>query len=266
MSKFSRLFKKSTSALRPLPDFVIIGAQKAGTTFLYEVLCQHPRVLEADKKEIHYFDSPRFQKGELWYRAHFPFPPGSKDKYQTGEASAYYILHPHTPRRMAELIPQTKIIALLRNPVERAYSNYHQQSRKEWESLSFEEAIEAEPQRLAGEVERMLADESYDSFNHRHYSYLARGVYVDQLKAFEKYFPREQMLVIKSEGMFEKTPEIFARTLDFLGLPSWQPEKFAPSNVGKYSNMNPQTRKWLEEYFAPHNQRLYEYLGEDFGW
>jgi hypothetical protein len=257
--------------LRPLPDFIIIGAQKCGTTFLYETLGKHPRVRAADEKEIHFFDSSEFKKGMKWYRSHFPvlFPRmfgGRLAKLPlTGEASPYYLIYPHAARRIAAAVPRAKLLVLLRNPVDRAYSHHSQKSRK-WETLSFEEAIDAEEQRMKGEREKILEDEHYRSAVHKHFSYLERGVYIDQLQHYAKYFSREQMLVIKSEEMFENTPQVFKRVLDFLGLPHWQPEKFAPANIGRYDEMKPETRQRLNEYFAPHNQRLYEYLGEDFDW
>ena len=130
------------------------------------------------------------------------------------------------------------------------------------ETLSFEDAIEQEQERLHGEVEKMLEDEDYFSFNHRHYSYLAKGIYVDQLRTWMSLFPREQFLIIKSEDFYEDHRKILERTLDFLGLPDWEPEEtdYTRLNVSGYPEMNADTRKRLADYFRPHNQRLNEYL------
>jgi hypothetical protein len=252
-----------------LPDFLIIGAQKAGTTFLYYLLCQHPYVAPTSEKELHYFDSQRINRGIEWYRSNFP-PPSSKDgrRVIAGEASPYYLYHPLAAKRAAEFVPEAKLIALLRNPVDRAYSDYQNRLREGNEFLSFEEAIEAEEERIGGEREKMLADEGYSSTSHRRHSYLARGVYVDQLKEWHEHFEKDQLLVIKSEDFFARPEESLGGVFDFLELPVWRPELLSVSlrNESDYEPMDPATRERLESYFEPHNQRLYEYLGTDFGW
>jgi hypothetical protein len=249
-----------------LPDFVIIGAQKCGTSFFYDVLSRHPHIQPAALKELHYFDR-RFEEGIEWYRRCFP-PPRLKDgrKTITGEATPYYLFHPLVPERMAEVIPEARLISMLRNPVDRAYSAYQQQVRKGREPLSFEEAIEAEEARLRGEEGKISEDEHYISHVHRRFSYLARGIYVDQLLRWSEFFPREQMLVLKSEDLFESSRETLKSVLTFLDLPEWEPEARRVPNKGDYTSMAPATRRRLEEYFEPHNQRLYKYLGVDFGW
>jgi hypothetical protein len=249
-----------------LPDFVIIGAQKCGTSFFYDVLCRHPHIEPAALKELHYFDR-RFEEGIEWYRRCFP-PPRLKDgrKTITGEATPYYLFHPLVPERMAEVIPEARLISMLRNPVDRAYSAYQQQVRKGREPLSFEEAVEAEEARLRGEEGKISEDEHYISHVHRRFSYLARGIYVDQLLRWSEFFPREQMLVLKSEDLFESSRETLKSVLTFLDLPEWEPEARRVPNKGDYTSMAPATRRRLEEYFEPHNQRLYKYLGVDFGW
>jgi hypothetical protein len=250
-----------------LPDFVIIGAQKSGTTSLYHLLARHPYVEPAATKELHYFDG-LLGEGVEWYRRCFPAPRWKDGRRTiTGEATPYYLFHPHAARRMAEVIPQARLIALLRNPVDRAYSHYHQVAKRGFEPLGFEDAIEAEEERLRVEKARMLEDEHYASFSYQRFSYLSRGIYVDQLLHWSKYFSDEQMLVLKSEDFFERTPETLKLVLDFLRLPEWEPESPEVRKRGEYQQqMNPATRKRLEEFFEPHNHRLYEYLGRDFGW
>jgi Sulfotransferase domain len=262
-----------TAPLRLLPDFIIIGAQKGGTTSLYHYLAQHPSVAPALKKEVHFFDS-NFSKGLRWYRAQFSssfYRYYAKNVWRrdliTGEASPYYILHPQTPKRVFETVPEAKLIVLLRSPVDRAYSHYQHNVRKRREPLSFEEAIKAEPDRLRGECEKMLADENYVSFNHSKYSYLARGIYLDQLKMWLNFFPREQLLVLKSEDFFANPAVIYRQVLEFLNLPDWELKTYETYFAGCYrTTMAPSTRKYLVDYFAPHNQRLYQYLGMDWGW
>ena len=253
-----------------LPDFVIIGGKKCGTTYLYNLLSQHPYVAPAVEKEVHYFDA-RYAKGIAWYRSQFPPPQEIEGrKAVTGEATPYYLYHPHAARRAAETVPQAKLIALLRDPIDRAYSDYHHRMRRGNESLTFEEAIEAEEDRIRGEKEKMLADEGYKSRNYRAFSYLSRGIYIDQILTWLRYFDREQLLILKSEDMFENTSDAFSQVQTFLGLPEREPDLPASTddtrNAGRYTPINPATRQWLREYFQPHNERLYKFLGRNLGW
>jgi hypothetical protein len=252
-----------------LPDFIIIGGKKCGTTFLYHLLCQHPHVEAAARKEVHYFDM-RFERGIGWYRAQFPRPREVDGRRViSGEASPYYLYHPHAARRAAEVVPQAKLIALLRDPVHRAFSDYHDKVRQGKEPLTFEEAIEAEESRLRGEREKMLADERYASGKYRAFSYLSRGIYVEQLRTWLEFFDREQLLVLKSEDMFSNTSDTLKRVLNFLDLVDWKPDTPPESetlNEGRYAPMDPATHQRLRDYFEPHNQRLYAYLDTDFDW
>ena len=263
------LWRSATASVRTLPDFLIIGAQKCGTTFLYQKLVQHPRVKPAFLKEVHYFDL-NFRKGNNWYRSHFPLQLSNSRKYITGEASPYYLFHPHAARRASVIVPDAKLIVLLRNPVDRAYSHYQHQvkhvSGKARETLAFEEAIEAEEKILPAEVSKMLQDEYYMSSSHRTRSYLSRGRYIDQLLIWSSSFPRRRMLVLKSEDLFDDTTNTLERVLDFLEIPHWTPEAYSIPNKREYTGVDPFVRQRLDEYYEPHNQRLYEYLGVDFGW
>jgi hypothetical protein len=240
----------SESATGAMPDFLIIGAKKCGTTFLYDLISRHPYVEPAAKKELHYFDI-LFKEEEIdWYRRCFP-GRGWKDgrRIITGEATPYLELS-RVPERMAKVLPQARLITLLRDPVQRAYSDYQQVRRKGREPLPFEEAIEAE-KRQTRSLRR----------------YLYRGIYVDHLLRWSKFFAEDQMLVLKSEDFFERTQETLERVLDFLNLPRWETEVSEKRNKGEYeTQMAPATRQRLEEYFEPHNERLYEHLGVDFGW
>ncbi len=263
------LWRSVTAPVRTLPDFLIIGAQKCGTTFLYQQLVQHPRVKPAFVKEVHYFDL-NFYKGNNWYRSHFPLQIHNSRTHITGEASPYYLFHPHAARRASAVVPDAKLIVLLRNPVDRAYSHYqHQVIRGQGEAretLTFEEAIEVEERTLPEEVGKMIQDEHYQSLDHRTRSYLRRGIYIDQLQVWSSFFQREQMLVLKSENLFSGTTDALERMLNFLGIPHWAPETYSIPNKREYSGVSPYTRQRLDEYYKPYNRRLYEYLGEDLGW
>jgi hypothetical protein len=226
-----------------LPDFAIIGGKKCGTTSLYNLLTQHPHVEPAASKELHYFDL-LFDEGTEWYRRCFPAPRWEDGRWTiTGEATPY-IASRVAPKRMAEVAPRTRLIALLRNPVDRAYSDYQQVVRKGREPQTFEEAVGSESS-----------------------EYLSRSVYVDQLLRWSEFFPEEQTLVLKSEDFFERPQETLKVVHGFLDLPYWELEAPEIRNKGTYKQqMALTTRQRLEEYFEPYNRRLYEYLGVDFGW
>ena len=261
------LYRALTGQLRLMPDFIIIGAQKCGTTSLYYDLTAHPCIAPALTKEVHFFDT-NFGKGTTWYRAHFPLllPKARRQNVITGEASPSYIFHPLAPKRISGMIPTAKIIVLLRNPVDRAYSHYQHSVRKGVETLSFEDALTHEAERLDGEREKILQDESYDSFNRRNYSYLSRGIYVDQLETWTSIFPREQLLILNSEDLYTDPQAILKQVLDFLALPARALKEYAKHNQADYPRMGARTRGRLIDYFKPYNQRLYGYLGVDFDW
>jgi len=233
---------------RPMPDFLIIGAQKCGTTSLYSYLTQHPRVMAGYKKEVHFFDNPNhFRKGIKWYRAHFPCVP-NREKSLVGEATPAYLCHPQVPERVCEAMPRTRLIVLLRNPVDRTFSHYCHRIRHGTETRSFESAIRGGEKKFS--------------------SYLARGIYADQLKRWLALFPREQFLILKSEALFQHPEDTFSKVTEFLHLPAWHPDPnmFRKYNAGRHSDMDEKTRAYLAAYFAPHNERLYHLSGEDFGW
>lgn len=268
-------FREASSALRMLPDFIIIGGQRCGSTSLYRSLTSHPGILSARIKEVHFFDLA-YQRGLPWYQANFPLSAsakiqqmfrGGEQPYLTGEASPYYLFHPLVPARVKAALPQVKLIALLRNPIDRAYSHYQHYIAAGFEQLSFEEAIEREPERLRGEEEKLLQDGNYCSYNHQMYSYLARGRYTEQLQRWWRHFPREQILLITSEEFSENPSAVSRRALEFLG--TCEPDRESAMNEKYHAKpytapMNPETRRSLQEYFAPYNQELYELTGIQF--
>ena len=274
---FEKLYRGITSPMRLLPDFLIIGTQRGGTTSLYNYLQAHPCIGPSSTKEIHFFDRQR-QKGLRWYRGHFPTRVEQyyahryrKRAFVTGEASPSYLFYPHTAGRVAEVLPQVKLIVLLRNPVDRAYSQYFHAVEHGFETLSFEAAIDGEIERTAAERDKIVQDEFYQSHAFRHRSYLSRGIYVEQLQAWMELFPREQFLILKSEEFYTDPAATFKRVLAFLGIremelePEQQDFKLYNNNIYS-SRMDAALRKRLIEYFEPHNARLYDLLGIDFGW
>ena len=154
----------------------------------------------------------------------------------------------------------------MRNPVERAYSNYHHMVRTKREPLSFEDAIAAEEERLAGTVEAIKANPNASLKHFFNFSYLARGRYIEQIENWLQYYPQEQFLFLRSEDMFEQPAEMFAQIANFLSLPDFDLKKYPNANPGGYKPMKDETRAKLVEYFRPYNERLYTRLGIDFGW
>jgi hypothetical protein len=252
-----------------MPDFLIIGAQKGGTTSLYNYLIQHPQITTAKKKEIHFFDN-QFHRGLRWYRNQFPLlkkPPSEREGQITGESSPYYLFHPLAAKRAWETLPQAKIIVLLRDPVDRAYSHYWNSVRSGHEKLSFEEAIEKEPVRLHGERKNIRLNSSSRSRTYQHYSYVRRGFYLKQLRPWLKRFPENQVLIIQSEEFYRQPSRIIQQVTDFLQLPPHEINTDTKFNDGgDYPPMKESTRKWLADRFRPYNERLYEYLGVEFDW
>jgi Sulfotransferase domain len=240
----------------PLPDFVVLGTQKGGTSFFYRLLTEHPLVRGAAAKELHFFDN-KFAEGVGWYRR--CFSEGERVDGQrtiTGEASPSYLFDPQVPERMVRIVPEARLIALLRNPVDRAYSHYQMEVRRGKEGRSFEEATE----------EEMTSAEGGENAVDVRYAYLARGLYAEQLERFSFFANRDRLLVVKSENLFTRRQEVLERVMTFLGLPSFEATLAPPAGRAPYEPMDPATRQRLEGFFAPHNERLYGLLGTDFGW
>ncbi len=244
------------------PHFLIIGAQKCGTNSLYNYLVQHPLVAPSLQHEIHYFDL-NFDKDLKWYQSQFT---ELESGMITGESSPYYLFHPLVAKRVFDKYPQIKLIILLRNPAERAISHYYHEVRLRYESFSLKEAIANEKTRLQGEVDKIIQTGKYYSFNHQHYTYRARGIYIEQLQNWMSIFPKEQFLILKSEDLFSHPQETMNKVFQFLELPAHCSEKYLQYNSGNYSQPSEEIYQQLVEYFQPYNQKLAEYLGIDLNW
>jgi hypothetical protein len=256
---------RATSGLRLDPTFLIMGAQRCGTTSLYAALSQHPGVAPAVLyKEVHYFDTS-YLRGRGWYRAHFPLAATARGRI-TGEASPYYLFHPLAPQRIAGDLPGAKLIVMLRDPVERAHSGWVHETTMGFETEPFDRALDLEPERLDGEVERIVADPAYNSFSHQHHSYLGRGRYAEQLERLFETFPREQVLVMHSSSFFTDPGAEYERVVDFIGLRRWQPPKFERQNARPRSKVPADLRRRLDRYFEGPDERLARLLGETPSW
>ncbi len=265
-------FRGFTSHLRGLPDFVIIGAMKSGTTSLYDFVVRHPAIEPALRKELHYF-SLFHHRGELWYRSNFPtnrtknsFTKKTGQRLLSGEATVDYLFYPEVPARMRKILPDVKLIVILRNPIDRAYSHYHHNiSRKNNELLSFEKAIELEEKRW---LKERMANQGLEVFtqHYHHNSYLARGIYADQLENWFNHYPREQFLILTTQDFRKNPHRTLNQIFEFLEVSPFHVDNLKDLNVKDYEEMNTDTRYHLIEYFRPHNERLFKLLQRDFDW
>jgi Sulfotransferase domain len=262
-----------THRARMLPGFLIVGAQRGGTTSMYRTLRQHPAVLRAVlHKGVHYFDTG-YEHGLAWYQGQFPLRAqavlvrrATGETPLTFEASPYYMFHPLAPERISRDLPAVKLLVLVRDPVERAYSAYAHELARGYETEPFERALELEDQRLAGEAERIISQPGYLSLSHQHQAYLARGRYADQLVRLEKLFGSDRLHVVDS-GLFFTDPEpVYDGVLEFLGLRHHGYPVFERHNARPRSPMPEALRAKLSEYFLPYDERLSRWLGHPPSW
>ena len=264
-------YRLLTSGKRVMPDFMVIGGQKCGTTSLHRYIKLHPNIIPTYKKDSSFFDANYF-RGFSWYRAFFPLQSKMEElqsegeRYITGEVTTSYIHHPATPQRIFDSVPKVKFIALLREPVQRAYSHYQHMVRTGRETLSFKDAIAQEDERLYNAEERILAgdDDALKAF--RNYSYKSRGRYAEQLSRWFTLFPREQFLILKSEELFQNPEKVTRQVYEFLKLSMWKLDNYKNVNPGGYPSAETETLNYLTEYFRPYNAQLAELLGKEFTW
>lgn len=263
-----------TSRMRMMPGFLIVGAQRCGTTSLSRTLCEHPAVFNAAlHEEVHYFDVG-YRRGPAWYRSHFPLDArarlagrGAGVPAVAFESSPYYMFHPLAAQRIARDLPGVKLLVLLRDPVERTYSAHAHEVAHGFETEPFERALELEERRLAGEAERILADPDYYSYSHQHHSYRARGQYAEQLERLEALFGRERIHVVDSGDFFANPGPTYDGVLTFLGLPAGGQPDFRPRNASPRSSPMPgSVREALLEHYRPHDELLARWLGREPSW
>ena len=262
-----------TSRARILPSFLIVGAQRCGTTSLSRTLGEHPAVFSAVlHEEVHFFDVS-YRRGLAWYRSHFPLlAMGRRAAHAAGvapvsfESSPYYMFHPLAAERIARDLPGVRLLVLLRDPVERAYSGHAHEVAHGFETEPFESALELERARLDGEAEHIAADPGYFSYSHQHHSYVARGQYVDQLEQLERHFGRDGLHVVDSGDFFTDPEAVYDGVLAFLGLPNVGYPAFKRRNARPRSPMPDSVRAALEDHYRPFDERLAAWLGYEPSW
>ncbi len=248
----------------PLPDFLVIGAQRCGTTSLYRDLVRHPQVRAPLGKELHYF-SLRHRRPLGWYRTCFP---DLAEGEQTFEATPYYLFHPSVPARVAATLPDAKFVAVLRDPVERAFSHYLHTRRTGHEPLSLESALAAEPERME-RATRVGVDTRRGHTLLRSYSYVSRGRYAEQLRRWYEHVPPDRVLLLRTEELAADPAREFERITAFLGLTPWAPADFAHHTRRREATRAdlPQTvRERLRAELEPDVEDLLDLAGWDKGW
>jgi hypothetical protein len=266
----------ATAWARPWPDYLVIGTKRGGTTSIFNYLLSHPDVVPMwparRTKSSHYYDR-HYARGSRWFRGHFSTAVNRSVRAAlhhtrpvTGEASPYYLYHPTAADRVSSDLPGVKIVVMLRNPVDRAYSHYWERVDNGVEPLGFEAALAAEPDRLAPELRRMSADPLYYSQAHDFWSYRDRGVYAPQLARWLDRFDRTQILILRSEDFYADQQSIVDTLSDFLGIRHHAMPPKAHHNHRPAPAMNPDTRAELAEFYTPHNEALYRLVGRDFEW
>ena len=271
--RFYHLFVKRhffgiTSPLRVLPDFFVIGPGRTGTTSLFYYLDQHPSLSKSAYDELGFFDV-NFHLGFHWYRSLFPsiltkFRIKLKTNFfMTYDVTPSYVRRPWIARRIKKLFPNSKLIIVLRNPIDKTYSHYYL-STISGETRNFEEVIKKDMDDIS-KWNVSLKDDNYFATKVEN-SKLARGFYVEQLLPWFELFPKNQILIISSEELASNTKNVMSEIFKFLNLPDYKIPNIEKVNVSKYSKMNPDTRKILIDFFKPYNEQLFKFLDRKFDW
>ena len=266
-SRYQRFFKRGvagiTASNRVLPNFIIAGTVRSGTTSLYYNICEHPSVLPADYDEIGFFDS-NYHLGINWYRSMFPTQKHMNEIKEktgnsiTGEDTPFYFWKKEAAERILKDLTNTKIIIIFRNPVDRAYSNYKLGVRFDSENLTFENAIEEEIEFL----EKNTFRESIE----RKRSYLTKGLYYNQIKIWFDIFPRKQIHILSTEEMQKDPQKSLSKIYKFLDISEYTIKNPQKRKFVKYEKMNDETRKKLLECYKPHNEKFFQVIEKKFDW
>jgi hypothetical protein len=269
-----RAARSATASGRALADFVIVGAPKCGTTSLFTYLASHPLVMRSSVKEVHFVDRERnFARGERWYRAWFPSVSALEkvgrdhgvERAICGEATPNYLAHPGAAARLHTVVPDARLIVMMREPGSRAFRQFRWSKRWNSEPLEFLGALQAEPERLPTGFEMMRSRETREWFTTA--SYATRGRYAEQLAPWLEVYPRDQILLLRSEDLFADPAATYRRTCEFLGLPDLGTPDFPVTNVGiGMSEIDPEASEWLDGYFAEPNRRLAELTDGAITW
>jgi hypothetical protein len=263
----------ATASHRRLPDVVLAGAQRSGTTALMAALHRSPVIARPRMgKGAHYF-SYNHWRGFDWYRSQFPTDAQARrierregERFLVYDACPYYLFHPFAIDRIADELPDARILLMLRDPVTRAQSHWVHSTAHGHEHLGFAEALDAEADRIAGEEERMAGDERYYSAAHEHHSYVAKGRYAAQVARVLARFDRERVLVVPSERFYGDPDRVLAEVTTWLGTRPVGLDPDVDRNGYRYPAMDQDIKQRLATAFEESNEELFALLGERFDW
>lgn len=248
------------------PDFIIIGAQKAGTSGLFATLNQNSSIIGSNRKEIHYFDNDSWYsvKNLHSYHSFFPLPHNVPKKARLFEATPIYLFHPLVAQRLHEYNPTLKLIVLLRNPVERAFSAwtmYHHH----FKTGKYKYLHDPRPFDVA--INEDLKNIENTSFFDNKIAYVKRGIYHYQIEEYLKYFPLKQLLFIESNALKQQSESTLKIIHEFIGISNEQQPmiKANKSKVSQKGNYEKELQV-LKDFFRPHNKKLYDLIGEEYNW
>lgn len=243
-----------------LPSVLIIGAQKAGTTSLFDMLSRQAGIATSKKKEVHFADR-NWWRGRGWYQRCFP-----KTSRITLEATPNYLFTPFAAERMLQVVPEVRCIAVLRNPVERAFSHYQYECRRGGERYSFEDALAAEEERTGKDWARAQIQPGYWTFALQHHSYLRRGLYASHLARWERLLSKGRLLVVEDRDIYQNTRATLADIQKFIGVKPQSNSYLKHKNAGNYLKTKPRQSATLSRYFAADGQALVARYGARFSW
>jgi len=255
-----------TADLRPLPEVLVVGAQRAGTTTLFRLMSEHPGLCRPTvDKGTGYFDDG-YRHGLRWYRAHFPVRRPRRPQRLAFECSGYYLFHPLAAGRIARDLPGCQVVALVRDPVARAYSAHRHELARGYEHLPFVEAVEQEASRTAGQRERLASDPTSTSFSHRHHAYLQRGEYHVQIQRFVDALGADRVHVVDADALFADPIRVYLDLQRRLGLPLHRPAAVGRWNERPGAPLPPDVLNVLRRHFETSDAALVPHLGTEPSW
>jgi len=265
-----KLINNLFNRFRLEPNFLIIGVQKGGTTSLYQYLSSHPLIDPSKKKEIHFFDQDsNFMKGYSWYNKHFPLKPLGNKETITFEATPAYIYFPFCPERIWHYNPKMKLILILRDPVERAFSQWNM-FRNFQNSIKFNHLSEKRSFDEVVAIEIGLIKQGSIVALPEQHNYVRRGIFIEQIERYLQYFPRDQIFIAESTAFRANKSIILSEITEFLGLPpyEWERVRAQTKNTGKYTELKMSTgaRRLLADFYRPYNEKLFKFLGKRYDW
>jgi hypothetical protein len=251
--------KLLTAGLRKPPNFLIIGTQKGGTTSIYNYLIQNPEIYKRKDKEVHFFDW-YYEKGFSWYKAHFPYLWSKK---VAGEATPHYMFHPHAINRIKQAYSNIKLIVILRNPRDRAFSQYYHSVRQGFEDRGIEEAFTYEMNLIQRNID---INKQKGSYFYEKRAYLTRGIYINQLQQIFKLFKRSRVLVLNFDDLILDPSSLMKKVFDFLSVRAFEINHDIVYNKGTKKTISAGLEEKVDEFYIPYNRKLFDLLGYSLDW